>query len=253
MDEAPRLDDLIELVRTNSPEGDPIEQLRTAAALKSDLDEVTDALLGHFVDQARRAGASWSQIGEALGVSKQAVQQRHTSTESLARRLLASIAPKWLREGPGFLTRFTPRAKSVVVSAQENARRLRHPYIGTEHVILGLFAEPESIGTRVLAGAGITPEAFEAAVLELTPVGDHEVHGHVPFTPRAKEALEHALREAVALGHNYIGTEHVLLGILRVSDGMAAKLLGDLGLGHEQASAAVLRLLLGVPGPTDPK
>jgi hypothetical protein len=242
--EAPRLDDLIELVRAQAAADDPIEQLRTAAALKADLDELTDALLGHFVDQARRAGASWSQIGDALGVSKQAVQQKHTSTESVAKRLLAAVTPSFLREGPGFLTRFTPRAKAVVVAAQRAAVGLGHPTIGTEHVVLGFFAESDSIAALLLREAGITADELTNALLERVPMGSEAVTGHVPFSPAAKKALELALREAVALGHNYIGTEHQLLGVLR-EGGLGAELLIARGLTHGVAQQGTIRLLSG--------
>src|SRR5690554_2630789 len=131
MDRTPRLDDLIDLVRTTAPDDDPIEQLRTAATLKTDLDDLTDALLGHFVDQARRAGASWSQIGEALGVSKQAVQQKHSSSESIARRLLTAVRD---RASDGF-RRFTPRAKAVVVAAQKVAVGAGATEIGSQHLL----------------------------------------------------------------------------------------------------------------------
>ena len=243
MEDAPRLDDLIDLVHATAASDDPIDELEAAATLKSDLDEVTDALLGHFVDQARRAGRSWSQIGAALGVTKQAAQQRHTTTESVARQLLSRLVPKgW--GGRGFMARFTDRAKSAVAAAQEAARALGHNYIGTEHLLLGLFAQPEGIAAKVLAGAGIDRAAVEAKVLDIVGRCSDTPRGHIPFTPRAKQSLELALREALQLGHNYIGTEHILLGLLREEQGLAAETLTGFGLTLETARAEVIRLLV---------
>jgi len=239
MQEPPSLDDLIALARSAADSDDPIDELAAAAGLKSELDELTDAVLGHFVDQARRAGRSWSQIGEALGVTKQAAQQKHTSTESVARRILSRIAERWQ---PG--SRFTARAKVTVVAAHEAAQALGHGYIGTEHLLLGLFAEPESIAARVLAELGITRDDVEGFVVETVGRMD-DGSGHLPFTPRAKQAMEHALREALALGHNYIGTEHLLLGLLREGDGLAASYLASRGADLGRARMAVVRLLVG--------
>jgi hypothetical protein len=242
MDDAPRLDDLIDLVHATAASDDPIDELAAAATLKADLDELTDALLGHFVDQARRAGCPWSQIGTALGVTKQAAQQRHTTTDSIARQLLSRLVPKgW--GGKGFMTRFTPRARSAVAAAQASARALDHPYIGTEHLLLGLFAEPEAIAAKVLAGAGIDRAAVEGAVVEMIGRGEGAGAGHIPFTPRAKHCLELSLRAALELGHSYLGTEHLLLGLLREDEGVAAHVLTGLGLTPDAARQQVVRLL----------
>ena len=245
MPDAPRLDDLIDLVHETAASDDPIDELEAAATLKSDLDEVTDALLGHFVDQARRAGRSWSQIGAALGVTKQAAQQRHASPESVARQLLGRLMPKgWT--GKGFMTRFTDRAKSAVAAAQEAARGLGHDYIGTEHLLLGLFADPASVAAEVLAHAGVDRAGVEAKVVEIVGRGDDAATGHIPFTPRAKRCLELALREALQLGHNYIGTEHILLGLLREGEGVACLALEPSGLTLDGARQAVVRHLTAI-------
>ena len=233
--DAPRLDDLIELARATAASKDPIDELEAAATLKSDLDELTDALLGHFVDQARRAGRSWTQIGAALGVTKQAAQQRHTSTESTARRLLAQFAPR-------FMTRFTPRARSVVVGAQETCRRLGHTAILPEHLLLALYAEPEGIAARVLLASGVTHDIVERAVLAEHPAGDVTPSGHIRFTRDAKKALELTLSAALELGHNYIGTEHLLLALLKQGGGAAA-LLRAQGVTLDGARADIVRLL----------
>ena len=127
--------------------------------------------------------------------------------------------------------RFTERARQVVVLAQDEARALRHNYIGTEHLLLGLLREEEGIAARVLGELGVTVDEVRAQVGRIVGQGDEEVDtGQIPFTPRAKKVLELALREAQALGHQYIGTEHVLLGLLRLTSGTAHVALRDLGI-----------------------
>ena len=121
--------------------------------------------------------------------------------------------------------RFTNRARHVVVLAQEEARRLHHNYIGTEHILLGLLGEPDGAAGRALAGFGMSLEATRGEVTAIVSAGTTAPSGHIPFTPRAKKTLELSLREALALHHNYIGTEHILLGLIRESDGVAAQVL----------------------------
>src|SRR5215471_4914535 len=121
--------------------------------------------------------------------------------------------------------RFTAHARHVVVLAQEEARRLNHNYIGTEHILLGLLGEPDGIGFRVLESYGITLEGARREVAELVGTGKAEPGKHIPFTPRAKKTLELSLREALQLRHNYIGTEHILLGLIREGDGVAAQIM----------------------------
>jgi ATP-dependent Clp protease ATP-binding subunit ClpC len=121
--------------------------------------------------------------------------------------------------------RFTTRARHVVVLAQEEARRLKHNYIGTEHVLLGLFGEPDGIAARALQRFGMSLEEVRQEVAAIVGTGDKQPSGHIPFTPRAKKVLELSLREALALNHKYIGTEHILLGLIREGDGVAATIL----------------------------
>ncbi len=121
--------------------------------------------------------------------------------------------------------RFTDRARRVVVLAQEEARLLNHNYIGTEHILLGLAAEREGTAARVLSTLDIEPDALRAEIEQLLGRGDAMPSGHLPFTPRAKKVLELSLREALQLGHNYIGTEHILLGLIREEDGVGAQAL----------------------------
>jgi ATP-dependent Clp protease ATP-binding subunit ClpA len=123
--------------------------------------------------------------------------------------------------------RFTNRARHVVVLAQEEARRLRHNYIGTEHILLGLFGEPDGIAFRALQRFGMSLEGAREEVTAIVAAGSSEPSGHIPFTPRAKKVLELSLREALALNHNYIGTEHILLGLIKEGDGVAAQVLSQ--------------------------
>src|ERR1700744_4307286 len=123
--------------------------------------------------------------------------------------------------------RFTNRARHVVVLSQEEARLLSHNYIGTEHILLGLLGEPESIGGQVLAGFGLTLDGVRGEVVEKIGRGKKQPAGHIPFTPRAKKTLELSLREALAIKHNYIGTEHILLGLISEGEGVAAQILRD--------------------------
>jgi ATP-dependent Clp protease ATP-binding subunit ClpC len=121
--------------------------------------------------------------------------------------------------------RFTNRARHAVVLAQEEARRMQHNYIGTEHVLLGLLGEPDGLACRTLEGLGMSLEAARDEVTAIVGTGTASLSGHIPFTPRAKKTLELALREALQLGHNYIGTEHILLGLIREGEGVAAQVL----------------------------
>jgi ATP-dependent Clp protease ATP-binding subunit ClpA len=123
--------------------------------------------------------------------------------------------------------RFTNRARHVVVLSQEEARLLNHNYIGTEHILLGLLGEPESIGGQVLAGFGLTRDGVREEVVEKIGRGKSMPSGHIPFTPRAKKTLELSLREALSIKHNYIGTEHIVLGLIREGEGVAAQILRD--------------------------
>jgi len=143
--------------------------------------------------------------------------------------------------------RFTERARQVVVLAQEEARDLRHNYIGTEHLLLGLLREEEGVGAHVLDELGVSLDDVRAQVAEIIGRGDVVTTGQIPFTPRAKKVLELSLREALTLGHNYIGTEHVLLGIAREDDGVAARILLDKGAGADAIRDAVVRKVGPIP------
>ena len=228
---APSIQDLISLVVADAPRDEPLTRLATAAAMMHDVGETADAALGYFVDQARRAGHSWSEIGEALGVSKQAAQQRHG-----------------LRLGgiPVTFERFTPRAKNVVTASELAARNLGHGYIGTEHLLLAQYSEPEALAAKTLIELGLSADAVRSAIVELTGEGPGTGEGRPPFTPRAAEALKGALVVALELGHNYIGTEHLVLGISGVEGGVADRILRDAGIDQETLRTKLVAQLAGL-------
>ncbi|HEX3826084.1 MAG TPA: ATP-dependent Clp protease ATP-binding subunit [Sporichthyaceae bacterium] len=144
--------------------------------------------------------------------------------------------------------RFTDRARRVVVLAQEEARMLNHNYIGTEHILLGLIHEGEGVAAKALESLGISLEAVRSQVEEIIGQGQQAPSGHIPFTPRAKKVLELSLREALQLGHNYIGTEHILLGLIREGEGVAAQVLVKLGADLNRVRQQVIQLLSGYQG-----
>jgi len=147
--------------------------------------------------------------------------------------------------------RFTDRARRVVVLAQEEARMLNHNYIGTEHILLGLIHEGEGVAAKALESLGISLEAVRSQVEEIIGQGQAAPTGHIPFTPRAKKVLELSLREALQLGHNYIGTEHILLGLIREGEGVAAQVLQKLGADLNRVRQQVIQLLSGYPAPRE--
>ncbi|HEV2068687.1 MAG TPA: ATP-dependent Clp protease ATP-binding subunit, partial [Acidimicrobiales bacterium] len=149
--------------------------------------------------------------------------------------------------------RFTDRARRVVVLAQEEARLLNHNYIGTEHILLGLIHEGEGVAAKALESLGISLEAVRSQVEEIIGQGGSSPSGHIPFTPRAKKVLELSLREALQLGHNYIGTEHILLGLIREGEGVAAQVLVKLGADLSRVRQQVIQLLSGYSGAGSPE
>ena len=144
--------------------------------------------------------------------------------------------------------RFTDRARRVVVLAQEEAKMLNHNYIGTEHILLGLIHEGEGVAAKALESLGISLDAVREQVQDIIGQGQQQPTGHIPFTPRAKKVLELSLREALQLGHNYIGTEHILLGLIREGEGVAAQVLVKLGADLNRVRQQVIQLLSGYQG-----
>ena len=212
-----RLDDLIEAIK--KVHTDALEQLTDAVLAAEHLDDVADHLIGHFVDQARRSGASWTDIGRSMGVTKQAAQKRFVPK--------GPGEPSDLDASQGF-SRFTPRARNVVMAAQNEARAAGNDQITPEHVVLGLLSEPESIAVKALAAQGIEPSVVRDAATAVLPAGVAEVPDLIPFDAGARKALELTFREALRLGHNYIGTEHLLLALLELED--RAGVLAELGV-----------------------
>jgi Clp amino terminal domain, pathogenicity island component len=149
--------------------------------------------------------------------------------------------------------RFTDRARRVVVLAQEEARLLNHNYIGTEHILLGLVHEEQGVAARALTELGISLEAVRAEVEEIIGQGQSAPTGHIPFTPRAKKVLELSLREALQFGHDYIGTEHILLGLIREGEGVGAQVLVKLGASQDRVRQQVTQLLSGYAGVGPPE
>jgi ATP-dependent Clp protease ATP-binding subunit ClpC len=145
--------------------------------------------------------------------------------------------------------RFTERARQVVVLAQDESRAFKHDYIGTEHILLGLLREEEGLAARVLESLGVTVEYVRAQVARIVGPGEKATAGQIPFTPRTKKVLELSLREAISLGQNYIGTEHILLGVLKEGEGVAAHILLDRGVDVEKIRNEIVRRYKGAPGP----
>ena len=223
------LDALIGAVRAAAPD-DPLAQLEEAARQKAEVAELTDALLGHFVDRARRAGCSWSQIGDALGVSKQAAQQRHTAARLPSERL-------------------TERTRLALERGLDAAQAAGRREAGPEHVLLGLLAVPEGIAARLLVEVGCTADAVRARFADAEP----SASGPAPTTrlpgyaPAAARALSGALEQALMLGHNYIGTEHVLLSLAADPDGPLAPWAAA-GADHPTLRRRVEEVLGGLAG-----
>lgn len=226
MTPSPTLQALIDTVQADSPGDESLIRLSQASRTVNDLVQVGDALLGHFVDQCRQSGHSWSEISTALGVSKQAAHKRFTF------------------EVPTF-ERFTERAQSVLGKSETEAHRLGHAFVGTEHILLALFEVPESLALRVLGELGIAKTDVEGKVVMHIKRDVASEEGKLPFTPRAKAVLQSAVEEALHLGHDYVGTEHLLLGLFTDQDSIAAKVLGDLGGGREMVRDRTLELLAG--------
>ncbi|WP_029432022.1 Clp protease N-terminal domain-containing protein [Blastococcus sp. URHD0036] len=226
-----RLDDLIDSIRTVHE--DPLEQLSDAVLLADHISEIADSLIGHFVDQARRQGASWTDIGRSMGVTKQAAQKRFVSRTGREE-------PRDMRAG---FDRFTPRARHVVVAAQEEARAAGAVEVSPAHLTLGLLAEPEGIAALVLAArAGSLERVREAVAATLPPASGAAIPALIPFDGAVKAVLEGTFDVAARLENDYVGTEHLLLALLEqeAGDGVLSG-LGIDAAATEREIAAVLR------------
>ena len=220
MESLPALDDLVHLVEFVDPGARPLELLTEAMILSGRLGDLGDELIGHFVERARHSGATWAEIGECMGVTKQAAQKRFTATRSRGGD----------RRG-FFITRLTEQARQVVRRAAAHARRSGSAEIGTEHLVLGLVDEPDSTACRAITGLGATLDGIRAATLASIGSGPRAGSlGHLPFSADSKKVLGLALREAIRSGDRRIGTEHVLLGILRDQRSPGARVLVEQGV-----------------------
>ena len=227
-----RLDDLIEAIKKVHP--DALDQLSDAVIAADHLGEVADHLIGHFVDQARRSGASWTEIGKSMGVTKQAAQKRFVPK--------GPSEPSALDPSQGF-GRFTERAKHVIVAAQEAARHAGHDYIGTEHLVLGLLTEPEALAAGAIVAQGVSLDKVRQTITAAFGPTTASVPELIPYNPEARKALELTFREALRLGHNFVGTEHILLALLEQEEAAGYEVLTGLGISKEAAEAQILKVL----------
>jgi hypothetical protein len=223
-----RLDDLIDAIRR--VHDDPLERLTSAVVAADHLGDLSDHLVGHFVDQARRSGRSWTEIGAAMGVTKQAARKRFVPKD------LGVAIDVDTNEG---FSRFTLRAKNAVTAAHDAAHDAGSAEILPAHLVLGLLSEPDAIAGRVIAANGVSLDSARDAALASLPPSAADRPELVPYGPDARKTLEITFREALRLGHNYIGTEHILLALLETEpdDGLLASLGLDKATVEEQVLA----------------
>jgi hypothetical protein len=246
----PSLQELIDTVRADSVGSGPLDLLTQASTTASELGKLGDSLLDHFVDQCRKDGHSWSEISAVLGVSKQAAHKRYAA-------------------GPVTFERFTLRARQVIKNTAAEALRRGSAFTGTEHILLALFDPAEGLAALALTEAGLTKEACErqlfgdkaAAAQPAQPAGEVAAEasenfdevlkagGRVPYNEAAKNVLREAVMQALGLGHNYIGTEHILLGLYGDPANPAARALVALGADAASIRARLLEKLAGFPKP----
>ncbi|MFG2370582.1 Clp protease N-terminal domain-containing protein [Streptomyces sp. NPDC048504] len=227
-----RLDDLIAAIKLVHPA--PLDQLQDAVIAADHLGDVADHLIGHFVDQARRSGASWSDIGKSMGVTRQAAQKRFVAKDS------ADLDPS---QGFG---RYTQRARNVVMAAHNEAIAARNPEGRPEHLVLGLLAEPDGLAAKAIVRQDVLLDAVRQAATAALPPAADEVPELVPYGPDAKKVLELTFREALRLGHNYIGTEHILLALLEHENGEGV--LNGLGIDKATTEGHIAEMLKGFQG-----
>jgi Clp amino terminal domain, pathogenicity island component len=198
-----RLDEMINAI--TRAHTDALEQLADAVLAAEHLGEISDHLIGHFVDQARRSGASWTDIGKSMGVTKQAAQKR----------FVPRAEPATMDPDQGF-ERFTPRARNALVAAQNAARGAANSEITPDHLLLGVLGDPAALASLLLNRQQVDARVVRASIT--LPRGGPEPPELIPFSGPARKALELTFREALRLGHNYIGTEHLLLALLELED-----------------------------------
>jgi len=213
------LADLIARLDEELPGASELARISEARLRAQTLSDLGDQLLDHYVSKAKQVGASWSEIGDAIGVTRQAAQQRHT---------------------PAPFDRFTNLNRHTIVLAQEAARTHKHDSIGTEHLLLGLLGEPRGLAYEVLVAKAGTEQRIRDAIEEaMPPAGEKALRGHIAFRPESKEAIEQALRASADLGHDWVGTEHSLLGLIRTEGSPAAQILRNLGFTSDELHETV--------------
>ncbi len=230
-----RLDELIDAIKRVHP--DVLDQLADAVLAAEHLGEVADHLIGHFVDQARRSGASWTDIGKSMGVTKQAAQKR----------FVPRAEPTTLDPEQGF-GRFTPRARGAVVAAQNTAHDAGNAEITPDHLLVGVLGDPAALATVLLRKQNIDTEALRAAVA--LPQSTGNPPDLIPFSGPARKVLELTFREALRLGHNYIGTEHLLLALLELEGGQGP--LHRAGVDKQRVEADLIAALQSLSGGKNP-
>jgi hypothetical protein len=213
------LTDLISRLDAELSDTSDLARISEAQLRAHTLADLGDQLVGHYVGKAKQAGASWSEIGDAIGVSKQAAQQRHA---------------------PAPFERYTDLNRHSIVLAQEAARTHKHDFIGTEHMLLGLLGEPRGLAYQVLmANTESEQRIHDTIEAAMRPAGKKAPRGHIAFEPESKEAIEQALRASADLGHDWVGTEHSLLGLIRVEQSRAAQILRNLGFTSDKLHETV--------------
>lgn len=213
---------------------EPLFRLQEAVQIADELNTTGDAVVDHFVEEARAAGHSWTEVGGVLGMTKQAAQQRFQS--------------RWFdrftrNRGSSISSCMTDRARQAVEDAADEARRMNHNYIGTEHLLLGLLRDRKSLASKALTQLDVTLPQIRQMLQDEIGVGRQSAPRSIPFTPRAKKVFDMAIRESRQLGHNYLGTEHILLGLSALEDGLASRFLSARGARYDDIRALLISFL----------
>jgi Clp amino terminal domain, pathogenicity island component len=233
MTHTPSLTDLIQAVHDRSADQDMLARVAAAAEVSGEITSKADALLGHFVDAARQSGCSWAEIGAALGVTKQGAQQRFVDRATTG------------SDDEQHLAGYTGRARASLEHAREGAREMGHNYVGTEHLLLGILANRAALSVRALAELGVSADDLRADVTEAAGPRSRyaPLTADPPFTPRARRVLDLARGESLRLGHNYVGTEHLLLALVAEDEGIGGRVLRARGVDAARVQSEVVRAL----------
>jgi Clp amino terminal domain, pathogenicity island component len=231
---APSLTELIQTVHDRSADQDALTRVSAAAEVSGEITSKADVLLGHFVEAARAAGCSWAAIGAALGVTKQGAQQRFVDRD-------AAPPP----DDEQLLVGYTSRARASVARAREEARAMGHNSVGTEHVLVAILADPAALSCKVLEELGVRMGDLRDAVVQSAGSRSARAPSAAEplFTPRARRVLDLTRGEALRLGHNYIGTEHLLIALVVEDEGLGGRILRDRGIDVDTVRAEVVRAL----------